>query len=192
MARRKIDVIELILEDHQRMGARLVALETLEPDEFPAQLWALAEELLHHEVAEEVAIYPVLRSIAGAKGLSEDRLSEQAEAERLLVRMEGLDTSSEAFTKRCAALRQALIDHAANEELDVLPVLNELVSEEERQEIGSRYRSASAAAGPYPEPEPSSSDGDDPEGPVVGPISELVAHIRGAVQELLAAAPVPG
>jgi iron-sulfur cluster repair protein YtfE (RIC family) len=50
-------------------------------------------DLVRHEVAEELVVYPIIRRAPGGEQEAKTRIAEQSEAEELLAEMEKLDPS---------------------------------------------------------------------------------------------------
>ena len=85
------DIVDLLSQDHEE-AKRLLGKITAAPGAREDLFWELVPELVRHEVAEEVVVYPTIRSDA-PDGDAEvrPRLKEQQQAEEMLSSMEKLD-----------------------------------------------------------------------------------------------------
>ena len=113
----------------------------------------LVTELVRHEVAEEVVVFPAVRADApdGAV-MVEPRLREQAGAERMLAAMEALKPDSPEFADALTELSTAVLEHAAAEEREIFPLLRQAESVDALFELAERYEKAKASAPTHPHP----------------------------------------
>lgn len=174
------DIVELLLEDHETAKALLTKISAAAPEQREALFWELVPELVRHEVAEEVVVYPTIRSEApdGEREV-EPRLHEQQEAEELLDQMEGLDRSSAEFGAKLAKLQAGVLEHAHAEEQNILPLLRALEDTKKRVELGARYERAKSAAPTHPHP---NAPDTPPGNKVLGPITGLFDKTRDALK----------
>jgi hypothetical protein len=139
--------------------------------------WKLTNDLVRHEVAEELVVYPALRDLPGGAQIADARIAEQSEAEERLARMEKLDAESPQFVTELATLRSAVLEHAKAEEETALAMLLGAVAPDKRIELGQRYVSAKDAAPSHPHPHAP----DTPPGNMVlGPVAALIDRVRDA------------
>ena len=142
----------------------------------------LVPELVRHEVAEEVVVYPAIRSDApDGEAEVEPRLREQSQAEKRLAAMEDLDPSGSEFAEQLEHLRRAVLEHAKAEEDNIFPLLRALEGPETRFEMGGRYEKAKASAPTHPHP---AAPDTSPANKVVGPIAAIFDRARDAVRGL--------
>jgi hemerythrin superfamily protein len=90
---------------------------------------ALVRLLAVHETAEEIVVYPAVAA-SGSRGLRavRARKAEERRAKITLADLEGLDPTDPAFGPRLEAFRAMVEAHAAAEESEVLPLLDERCS----------------------------------------------------------------
>ena len=176
------DVVKLLHSDHQAVEQWLKRFESIEPGERDADFGEVGADLVRHEVAEEVVVYPALRrDIQGGGNQADARIAEQAEAEELLAKMEKLDPGTAEFIESFKKLRSAVLDHAKAEESEVLPLLTAQASEARRAELGERYRAAKEAAPTHPHPHLP----DKPPGNLLaGPIAAIFDKTRDAAPKV--------
>ncbi len=171
------DVVRLLEEDHQLVKSRLEALAAAPADGRAELFWKLTNDLVRHEVAEEVVVYPAVRDVPGGDAIADARISEQSEAEEKLAQMEKMDPASPEFAQEVAALKSAVLEHATAEEETAFAMLLGALAPDRRIELGQRYTKAKDAAPTHPHPHAP----DTPPGNVVmGPLAALVDRVRDA------------
>lgn len=174
-------IVTLLVEDHRSVEQRMADFVGTAPDSRAEAFWKLTDELVRHEVAEEVILYPALRSLPGGDRLADQRITEESEAEAQLARMEKLDPTSPEFMAEFTDLRAAVLEHAKAEERQVFPLVNEKVSSVRLVDLGERYQKAKHSAPNHPHPHAP----DTPPGnKVVGPLAALIDRIRDAANGL--------
>ena len=169
-------VIELLLRDHQKAERLLEELDSKSDAELPDYFCNLREELVRHEVAEELIVYPALREhVDGGDQIADACIAEQSEAEESLAALEKEDQAAPSFRSQLVELRQAVLGHAKHEESDVFPALQSQLDAQKLGELGDRYDKALEVAPTHPHPHAP----DAPPGNVVlGPVAALVDHLR--------------
>lgn len=176
------DIVELLLHDHEQAKAMLAKITSVAPAARAELFCELVPDLVSHEVAEEIVVYPTIRSEApDGEDEAEPRLKEQAEAEELLSRMEKLDPVSSEFGQSLTELRDAVLAHASAEEENIFPLLRALKRDDAREMLGKRYQQAKAMAPTHPHPHAP----DTPPGNVLlGPITAIFDKMRDAVRAI--------
>lgn len=114
----------------QHEKVRRLFAETAEGGEARQTAWpALVRLLAVHETAEEIVVYPAVAA-TGSQGLRavRARKAEERRAKITLADLEGLDPTSDVFDARLEAFRLMVEAHAAAEEAEVLPVLEQRCS----------------------------------------------------------------
>ncbi len=132
----EVPVTDMIIESPDEVVAFLKAQHNLIEDMFDEVLFAsdpaareepftaLRQLLAVHETAEEMVVHPRVRRDADAGDAVVDaRLEEEHEAKQLLSKIEELDITSDEFIDELAKLREAVLDHAENEENNEFPYL---------------------------------------------------------------------
>lgn len=171
------DILDLLEEDHHLVENRLQELSEAGPSTRGELFWKLTNDLVRHEVAEEVVLYPALRRLPGGDAVAESRVAEQSEAEEQLAKMEKLDAETPEFLTEFATLKASVLEHAKAEEDTAFMMLRGAVTADQRAELGQRYLKAKAAAPTHPHPHAP----DSPPGNVVlGPVAALVDRVRDA------------
>ena len=171
------DVVRLLEEDHRLVEARFAELDTTGPEMRGELFWKLTNDLVRHEVAEELIVYPALRELPGGDQVADARIAEQSEAEELLAKMEKLDAETAEFVRDLATLKASVLAHAKSEEDTAFAMLLGAVPPDRRVELGQRYVKAKDAAPTHPHPHAP----DTPPGNVVlGPVAALIDRVRDA------------
>lgn len=174
-------VVGLLLADHQKAESLLSRIEATPLDGLEGYFCELREELVRHEVAEEMVVYPAFREhVPGGDAIAESCIREQSEAEATLAGLEKQDAATESFRTQLKELRQAVLAHAKHEEADVFPALLSNVDDNELANLGSRYERALKSAPTHPHPHAP----DTPPGNVIaGSLAALVDRVRDAMRD---------
>jgi hemerythrin superfamily protein len=134
------DVVELIKAQHRRIDELLEQAEQAEPDRMAALLRQVADLLLPHSQAEESFVYPAIKDYdRGEADEVQDGVAEHHHIEGLLQELLASDPSGPGYDGKLAAVIGELRHHVEEEEQDLLPVLSEQASDEEREELGARF-----------------------------------------------------
>ena len=172
------DVVGRLVEDHRAIAIRFTEFHRLGPQSRAEWFWKLTDELVRHEVAEEMIVYPALREIPGGAHVADIRIAEQAETERRLARMESLDPTGDDFAVEQARLMVDAVSHAEREESEAFRLLSENLSSERLIALGNRYGAAWKAAPSHPHPHLPS---EPPGNKVAQPLAALIDRVRDAV-----------
>lgn len=180
MAMDRPTVVERLEEDHRHVEEMLGSLDEIPLSELGEYFCKLREELVRHEVAEELIVYPEFRKrVPGGDAIADARIAEQAEAEESLARLEKEETATEAFRRQLQDLKAAVLDHAQAEEQKVFLAMRTEMGEDELRQMGDRYARAVASAPTHPHPHAP----DKPPGNVIlGPVAALADRIRDAIR----------
>ena len=170
------DIVTLVEADHRTVNALFTRIEACAPAERHDVWPQLLRLLAVHEVAEEMVVFPAIRVVTDEhEPAIQARIAEQVEAEELLVQMEGMDPASDEFAGALATLRSAVLEHAAAEEREVLPLIVQNDTALDRATLGSRYEDAKRKAPTHPHP---GAPHRPPGNMVVGPVASLFDRIR--------------
>lgn len=175
MSETPADLLDLLEADHRQVELLLAEFDSVSLTGRNELFCQLTHELVRHEVAEELVVYPALRDLPGGDRIADARISEQAEAEEKLAKMEKMDAESDGFARQMITLRSAVLAHAKAEETSVFATLRDSLPVEQRVELGARYIKAKEAAPTHPHPH----SPDTPPGNVVlGPVAALIDKVR--------------
>jgi hemerythrin superfamily protein len=169
------DLVALLEQDHRDIEKKFSELEGAGAD-FRAELfWKLTDLLVRHEVAEEMVVYPALRSVPGGEEVARARIDEQRQAEEELARLEKMDLQSEDFAEGMGRLKTLVLVHAGEEETQAFPYLAGSASSETMVELGRRYTAAKHTAPDHPHPHLSDTP---PANKLVGSVVALFDRVR--------------
>jgi hemerythrin superfamily protein len=137
------DVIEMVLAQHVDVGTRLSAVLSKKGTDRAEEFESLASFLPLHEAAEQAVIYPALQAL-GAEGtrIVEARTKEESAASAVIAELKDLDTGSAKFESMFTEFSAKVHEHAASEEAEVLPLLKESTTAEQRQTMGEAFLAA--------------------------------------------------
>ena len=176
------NIIDHLTADHEKVKVLFSDVMFVRPETRSDVFCELVTELVQHEVAEEVVVYPEVRgSSPDAAATVDARLHEQAEAEQMLAHMEKLDPVTPEFTAALAELSTAVINHAEAEERLIFPLLRGAATPDALFEMAARYEKAKQTAPTHPHPHaPNSPMGNK----LLGPIAALFDKARDAVKHI--------
>ena len=134
------DVVELIKIQHKRIDQLLEQAEKAEPERMGALVRQVADLLLPHSQAEESFVYPAIKDYDRSEADEvKDGVAEHHHIEGLLQELLDDEPGGPGYDGKLAALIGELRHHVEEEEQDLLPVLTEQASDEEREELGARF-----------------------------------------------------
>ena len=177
------DVVAVLTSQHERARELLAELhETVSAvADITADLAEPFQELVRllvgHETAEELVVYPALRTELEEGVLAEERVAEEHEATQLLARVEKLATGFFAFPAALDELRTKVLAHAEEEERTVFPRLEQGLPADDRHRLGADVLYAAARA-------PSHAHAHSPESAVghavIDPVLATIDRVRDA------------
>jgi hemerythrin superfamily protein len=173
-------IATLILEQHMTIRQLFAGVEDAAPAERTAAFEPLVRLLAVHETAEEEIVYPAIsaRSDAGRR-IADARKREEDAAKKALADLEEMDASSAEFMSAFARFRTDVEAHAASEEAEVLPLLQETDPQQQRL-MGTAFAAAEAMA-------PTHAHRAAPESAIgnmlVGPYVAMVDRVRDAIRD---------
>lgn len=181
MADEQRDVIEILSEDHREVEAMFTELETLmktrsgSDDELRKDLAEqITIELVRHSVAEEVAVYPQVKTKVSEEE-AERAKQEHAEAEKTMKALEKLDPDDPSFEQEMRKLMSEIREHVAEEEGEMFPHMREIMTQDELVDLGKRVETIKAMAPTRPHPAVPNDPG---KRLAVGPVAGLFDRLR--------------
>ncbi len=175
------DVVSLLREDHKEARELLARVSTSSGDDKQAAFQELVYELARHETAEEEVVYPVLRRDASdGDALADARIHEEEKANKLLADLEKMDPRSTEFDKKFETLRKDVLAHAAAEETEVFPRLQQMEDTESLQSMGRLLEVAKKTAPTHPHP---NVPGTAKANLAAGPLAAVVDRTRDAIRD---------
>ena len=174
------DVVDLLLTQHNEARSLFGQIQGATEEAKQESFDRLVNLLAVHETAEEMVIYPAVRS-TGPDGerLADARTAEESEAKDALSDLEKTDIDSPDFDTKLQAFEQLVDSHARNEEQEIFPLLRESQRPEELAQMADALQAAERVAPTHPHPHgPESAVGNV----VVGPFVAVVDRVRDALR----------
>src|SRR3954447_5545856 len=106
----------------------------------------LKAELELHISLEEQHLFPVLRRNAETKGLVTDAIKDNKELRAKLGELESLPKNDEAFPERLKDLQKLFRQHARDEKRELLPAVQQALTEEQVQRVVEKIEAGVAEA----------------------------------------------
>ncbi len=177
-----MDAIQFILRDHREIERLFKQLERAEraeaTDRAGSEVLDLSRELSMHAVIEEQYVYPALRE-AGADTRVLDALEEHHAAKVLLAEIDAVPANHPRFGSKLRVLAENVRRHLAEEERELLPLLERTLGDDRRRDLGELLERAKRAAPTRPHP----AAPDTPPGVfVAGAVAALYDRSRDALR----------
>ncbi|HWC09904.1 MAG TPA: hemerythrin domain-containing protein [Acidimicrobiales bacterium] len=174
------DVVDVLLTQHNEARSLVGQIRGTTSEAKKGSFDRLVNLLAVHETAEEMVVYPVVRS-SGPDGdrLADARTAEESEAKDALSDLEKTDVNSPEFDTKLQVFEQLLEVHAGNEEQEIFPLLRASQSPEQLAKMAEALQAAERVAPTHPHPHgPQSAVGNV----VVGPFVAVVDRVRDALR----------
>lgn len=152
------NIIDLIKNDHNEAKELYEKYKKTENKDDKKNICnKLIKKLVQHDEVEQLLVYPLLREKIGGK-IGEDHyersLSEHQDHRNLLYNVKQSNISNDIdFDKKLDIAMKSVFDHVKKEEGEVLPLLNENLSEDELKRIGSSFKAHKHTAVTRPHPD---------------------------------------
>ena len=173
------DVIRILLEQHVRIRELFVDVRSAMGGHKRQAFDELRALLAVHETAEEMVLRPVSQSAAG-EDVADARNEEEAEANKVLKKLEGLDCSSAEFDETLAEFEKSVDEHAEKEETEEFPYILAECDPDKRASMGKQIRAAESIAPTHPHPSTAGSPGAQW---AVGPFASLVDRTKDLIKK---------
>lgn len=124
-------VFAKLAEQHHEAGALLSSAEKATDHTKRSELWRqIRKELLSHEQAELLEIYPVLEGYAATREIARTHAEQASELEELIKHVDGLPVQSEAWRPAVQRLIVKITEHVADEEQRFFPQAQQALGDE--------------------------------------------------------------
>lgn len=165
------DVVVLIKAQHRRFERLLDAAQGEDADTL-ALLHEVSDLLVPHSEAEESFVYPAIRGLDSSESDEvRDGTAEHHHIESQLRELLAEDPAEPGYDGKLAAMIGELRHHMEEEEEELLPVLSDRASDDERAQLGARFAEATGSS--------DTSDGAETRGEGPGPTrDELYAEAK--------------
>lgn len=132
-----MNAFEILKRDHREVDALMAQLEKADGSASDKQTFeTLRESLTVHAEAEETIVYPALEEFEETEAEAEHSYDEHAEVKALLAQMGELEPKSPEFQNLLAELKSNVQHHVKEEEGELFPKGEELLSDDELEEMG--------------------------------------------------------
>jgi hemerythrin superfamily protein len=146
------DIVEVIKAQHRQVDA-LLDQAAQEGADTASLLQQAARLLIPHSEAEEDFVYPAIRQKASEAGEEvQDGVAEHHQIEEMLQNLLRGKPGEPGYDGTLAAITGELRHHVQEEEEELLPLLAQHSSAEERDEMGRRFLAATSPSTGTPEP----------------------------------------
>ena len=175
MAETVSDPVLSLENDHQSVALLFREFDGAEPEDRTEILRNIVRELSVHAAVEEKVIYPLVREIL-PEG---DRLADESEADHqrmkeVLADLDGADGADPEVEAKVTALRDEMMAHVEEEQVEILQQLRWSLPPAEFTELGEKLTEARESAPTRPHPNSS-----------VGGVSEKVASVADRARDKL-------
>jgi hemerythrin superfamily protein len=179
--RTEADAVDLLIHQHKEIR-RLIQQVDDKTGEARAKAFERLRRLLAvHETAEEEVVHPVARrSLDNGDEVIDARLEEENESKKMLQALEKMGPSAPGFDALFAELRQAVLDHAEQEEREEFPELKALGTAEMRV-MAAAIKAAEAMAPTHPHPGVETAT----QNLLAGPIAAVADRTRDVVRKAM-------
>lgn len=143
-----MNAIDLLKEDHRTFERLMAQLEetTERAVKTRQQVFArLKEELLLHEEIEEQIVYPAWRTHEQTKDIVLEGYEEHHVVDLIVEELEQVDVTDEVWAAKFGVMKENLAHHIEEEEKEMFPKAEKLMSKEDLETLGERiveYRRA--------------------------------------------------
>jgi hemerythrin superfamily protein len=179
--RGEADLIGVIVDDHRSMEGLLAELIAGGGDSRHRRDLAdhLTTELVRHSVAEEQYLFPAARrALPDGDHVADREIEAQADVERILKDLEGVDPDDRVFDQLVGRLYVEVLDHVTEEERDLLPRLRAACDPEELRELGQDVVRTNRSAPTRPHP---AADEDLPADRILPGGTGMIDRLRNAL-----------
>ena len=178
----KQDAVQFLQDQHDTIRELFSAVARTAGEERRDAFEPLVRLLAVHETAEELVVYPTIRSTSEGEAIAEARMREEDEAKKQLADLEKLDPASAEFTQLFTTIRTAVESHAEAEEREVFPLLERITDDEQLQRLGGALRAAEGIAPTHPhKTAPESAVGNM----LVGPFVAMADRARDVIRDAM-------
>src|ERR1700749_5162499 len=141
------DVVRFLVRQHEQIKSMFAETLAASGKAREQAFVELRRLLAVHETAEEEIVHPrAKRKIPNGDKIVEARLDEENEAKTVLSELEKLDVDAESFTEVLTKLRDAVVEHAEQEETQEFVKLEQQLGGDELEHMGRAAKLAEAIA----------------------------------------------
>ena len=147
------DVVRFLVRQHEQIKSMFAETLAASGQARERAFVELRRLLAVHETAEEEIVHPrAKRKISNGDKIIGARLAEEHEAKTVLAELEKRDVDTASFTDMLTKLRDAVVEHAEQEESQEFSTLEQVLGDDELQQLGRAAKLAEAIAPTRPHP----------------------------------------
>ena len=138
-----MDPVQMLTEDHQKVRALFGKFESAKsPREEQQIAQTVFTELQVHSALEKEMFYPAMRQAGNQddKDLVEHSYHDHAEAEALIARLKEMQATDVQFGATFRKLRDAVLEHAQEEEEQMFPDAEKFIGAERLPQLGQQMQ----------------------------------------------------
>lgn len=182
------DVILLLKQEHDEVARELESLiQTQDRVQFRKKLEQLATQLSRHEIAEEIAVYPVVVELQGGLELRSEALEQERITKSLLtksLRRNFWSPRGHGTRRLIRQLIKRVAAHAKFEEEQIFPLIERSEGDQKRQMMGAWVANAESVAPTRPHPHaPQRLPGLVASGPILAIMDRLRDFARRKIED---------
>lgn len=147
------DVVRFLVRQHEQIKSMFAETLAACGQARERAFVELRRLLAVHETAEEEIVHPrAKQKISNGDKIIGARLAEEHEAKTVLAELEKRDVDTASFTDMLTKLRDAVVEHAEQEESQEFSTLEQVLGDDELQQLGRAAKLAEAIAPTRPHP----------------------------------------
>jgi hemerythrin superfamily protein len=175
------DVVDVLTTDHREVMQLVAQIPAADPARRRDMADTIIAELMRHAVAEEMYVYPAMRThLPDGDAAVKHDIEEHQQLEETMKQLESVDSAEPRFLEVLGQLEDLLRDHVNDEETDQFPQLRARIPHEELVEMAAKVETAKKAAPTRPHPAaPHSQLFHKAVGPGVGLVDRLRDKLTG-------------
>jgi hemerythrin superfamily protein len=133
-------VFAKLAEQHHEVGALLATAESTADHTTRRELWQkIRKELMAHEQAELLEIYPVLEGYEATREIARRHADHASELEGLIRQVDAIGVQSDAWRPAVERLTAKVKDHVEKEETEFFPRAQEALGDEAARQLETPF-----------------------------------------------------
>ncbi|WP_320782060.1 hemerythrin domain-containing protein [Streptomyces sp. CRN 30] len=175
------DVINELTTDHREVEEMFAQFEALPSGDSRRKdvVDKVTIELVRHAVAEEMYLYPAVRkSLPDGDGIADKEIDDHSAAERTMKELEHCQADDPQFDRLMTQLMSEIRDHVADEEGNLFPMMRQVCTTDDLDQLGDKVRMAKKKAPTRPHP---AAPDTPPGNKLLGPGAGMVDRLRDAL-----------
>jgi hemerythrin superfamily protein len=146
---KKMDIYEVLKEDHEKTRRLLDALEETEDDEGAKRARRFAEfkiDLLAHHQVEESVLYYMLKRIEETRDDALEAISEHHVVDMLLEELDDMPKEGDEWRAKFGVLKELVEHHMREEEEEFFAAAKKVLDADQAEEMGAAFQEKKTAS----------------------------------------------